>query len=123
MADGFDPYLKWLGISPKDQPPHHYRLLGIDLFMDDPDVIEAAADRQMAHIRTYQSGKRAAESHSLLNEISTARVCLLDPEQKAAYDEQLREQLGHEDKKPAPRRRQPPIGTGRAICHPARWAR
>jgi len=24
----FDPYLKWLGIRDKDQPPHHYRLLG-----------------------------------------------------------------------------------------------
>ena len=30
--ENFDPYHKWLGISPKDQPPHHYRLLGIDLF-------------------------------------------------------------------------------------------
>jgi hypothetical protein len=26
----FDPYRKWLGIPPKDQPPHYYRLLGIE---------------------------------------------------------------------------------------------
>jgi hypothetical protein len=28
----FDPYRKWLGIAPADQPPNHYRLLGLDLF-------------------------------------------------------------------------------------------
>ena len=43
MSDTFDPYYKWLGIPPKDQPPNHYRLLGIDLFTPDPDVIESAA--------------------------------------------------------------------------------
>ena len=76
----FDPYRKWLGISPAEQPPHHYRLLGINLFEEDPDVIEAAADRQMAHVRTYQTGKHGDESQRLLNELSAARVCLLDPE-------------------------------------------
>ena len=39
----FDPYHKWLGIASKDQPPHHYRLLGIDLFESDLDVIEIAS--------------------------------------------------------------------------------
>jgi hypothetical protein len=39
MADVFDPYHKWLGILPKDQPPHHYRLLAIEPFESDPDVI------------------------------------------------------------------------------------
>ena len=38
-----DPYHKWLGISPKDQPPDHYRLLGIDRFESDPEVISSAA--------------------------------------------------------------------------------
>ncbi len=28
MPDSFDPYHRWLGISPKDQPPNRYRLLG-----------------------------------------------------------------------------------------------
>ena len=48
MAVEFDPYYKWLGILPKDQPPHHYRLLGIEVFEDDLQVIEAAADRQLS---------------------------------------------------------------------------
>ena len=40
MGQGFDPYYDWLGIAPKDQPPNHYRLLGIDLFELKPNVIE-----------------------------------------------------------------------------------
>ncbi len=90
----FDPYHRWLGISPKDQPPTHYRLLGIDLFEADPDAIDNAADRQMAHLRSVQTGRNSALAQALLNEISAARVCLLDPHKKLAYDEQLRKRMG-----------------------------
>ncbi len=86
----FDPYRKWLGIPPDEQPPHHYRLLGIGLFESDPDVIANAADRQMTHVRTFQSGKYAAESQRILNELAAARVCLLDPEKRTAYDAALK---------------------------------
>ena len=41
MAEKFDPYYQWLGIPPKDQPPSHYRLLGIEEFESNPEVIEA----------------------------------------------------------------------------------
>ncbi len=41
----FDPYHKWLGIPAKDQPANHYRLLGLDLFEADAEVIESAAMR------------------------------------------------------------------------------
>jgi hypothetical protein len=75
MVEFFDPYLKWLGIKPKDQPPNHYRLLGIDLFETDADVISYAADQRMAHIRTFQNSQRSELSQKLLNEISTARGC------------------------------------------------
>jgi hypothetical protein len=44
----FDPYYKWLGIPPKDQPANHYRLLGVSLFEPDPEVIASAADSRMA---------------------------------------------------------------------------
>jgi hypothetical protein len=93
MAESFDPYRKWLGIPKREQPPNHYRLLALDWFEDDPEVIEAAADRQMAHLRTYQGGRHADDSQRLLNELSAARVCLLNPERKAAYDAQLRAKL------------------------------
>jgi hypothetical protein len=55
MEAGFDPYHQWLGISPKDQPANHYRLLGVELFEVDHEVIENAADRQMAYLRTFKT--------------------------------------------------------------------
>ena len=54
MSEAFDPYYKWLGIPPADQPPHHYRLLAIELFEADSDVIAGAADQRMAHIRSFR---------------------------------------------------------------------
>ena len=93
MSDSFDPYHDWLGIAPKDQPPHHYRLLGIDLYEDKAKVIDSAVDRQMAHLRTFQTGPRAKYCQELLNKVSAARVTLLDPQKKAAYDAQLRKTL------------------------------
>jgi|GEM_PF-1889584 len=89
----FDPYWKWLGIPPAEQPPNLYRLLGVGLFESDPEVIANAADRQMMHVRSYQGGRYSDLSQKLLNELAAARVCLLDPAKKAAYDEQLRRQL------------------------------
>lgn len=88
----FDPYHKWLGIPRRDQPAHHYRLLGIPLYEDDPQVVEAAADRQMAFLRKFQSGEHSADALKLLNEVSR-RICLLKAATKAAYDESLRAEL------------------------------
>ncbi len=93
MGQAFDAYHKWLGIPPDAQPPNHYRLLGIALYEQDPDVIDAASHRQMAHLRTYQLSQHAALSQKLLNEVAAARVCLLDPQKKAAYDAQLKAHL------------------------------
>jgi len=89
----FDPYHKWLGIPPDEQPPHQYRLLGIRPFESDNDVISHAADQRMAHVRSFQAGKRAEHSQRILNEVASARVCLLDPEKKAEYDAGLRARL------------------------------
>ena len=57
MSGTFNGYHVWLGIPPQEQPPNHYRLLGIAVFESDMDVIDHAADRQMAHVRTFQSGR------------------------------------------------------------------
>jgi len=89
----FDPYHKWLGIPPAEQPPHHYRLLGIAPFEPDLDVIEAAADRQMTYVRQCATGPYMKESQQLLNELSAARVCLLNPARKQAYDRELKARL------------------------------
>lgn len=89
MAESFDPYLHWLGIRDPQRPPNYYRLLGIELFESDPEVISNAADRQMAHVRTFQTGKHSALSQKILNELAAAKICLLNPEKKAQYDAQL----------------------------------
>jgi hypothetical protein len=88
-----DPYWKWLGIPPEQQPPDHYVLLGIAPFEANRDVIENAFVRQMNHVRTFQGGPHAAISQQLLNELSAVRLCLLDEEQKQVYDEQLQARL------------------------------
>jgi hypothetical protein len=90
VPQDFDPYYKWLAIPPKHQPPNHYRLLGLELFEDDPDVISDAAQQRMAHVRSYQLGQYMALSQQILNELAAAKVCLLDPQKKAEYDRQLR---------------------------------
>lgn len=93
MAHEFDPYLRWLGIRDPDRPPNHYRLLGLDPFETDSDIIAEAADRQMGHVRSHQHGPNSAVSQRLLNELARAKVCLLNHSRKAAYDNELRERL------------------------------
>jgi hypothetical protein len=95
MTEAFDPYYQWLGIPPKDQPPNHYRLLGLELFEENRTVIATAADRQMGFIKNYQTGPVEAEelSQRILNELAAARLCLLNREKKAAYDQTLRAAL------------------------------
>lgn len=95
MSDIFDPYVQWLGIRDPQRPPNHYRLLGVELFEGDADVLTHAADRQMSHVRTFQTGRHSAVSQRLLNEIATAKVCLLNHQKKAEYDARLRWDMGY----------------------------
>jgi len=112
MAEQFDPYRKWLGIPSQDQPPNHYQLLGIPALENDPDVIENAANRQMAHVRTFQNGKHSKVSQQILNELSAAKRCLLIPEKKTDYDTELKDQLAPTNTDaPAPQRTLPPSPT------------
>ncbi len=88
-GEAFDPYYQWLGIPPAEQPPNHYRLLGIQLFEKNREVIQSAADRQMVHLRSFQNGPRTAQSQKLLNEVAAAKLRLLSPDKRAAYDAAL----------------------------------
>lgn len=108
MTEPFDPYRKWLGIPPEDRPPHHYRLLGIEPFESDPDVIANAADGRMAQIKSFQIGKYSHLSQQILNEISAARLCLLNPEKKRQYDRILRPRL-EEQKRGTPKTAPPAL--------------
>ena len=93
MMNEFDPYYKWLGIPPREQPPNHYRLLGIPTFATDREVIRNAADQRMAYLKSFGTGQHGKLSETLLNEVSAAKVCLLKDVTKHAYDDQLRSQM------------------------------
>jgi hypothetical protein len=105
-AENFDPYYTWLGIRPEEQPPDHYRLIGLKQFEDNLDVIANAMDRQMQFLRSMQVGKRSAQSQKLLNEISAAGGCLLDSARKSAYDKELKAKEAARAK-PAPTKARP----------------
>ncbi len=93
MSTPFDPYYKWLGVPPAEQPPNHYRLLGVNLYEADTDVIETAADGRMALLRSFHTGPNSDASQQLLNEVAAAKLCLLKPERRAKYDDELRQRL------------------------------
>lgn len=97
----FDPYSRWLGIPPEEQPPTHYRLLGLKAFEDDPNVIRAAAERQLRRIRTFLVGSHLEHCQRLLKEIAAAQACLLDADQKKTYDATLRSQADKSSSKPS----------------------
>jgi len=89
----FNPYHKWLGIPPADQPANHYRLLGLNLFESDPDVIDVATEQRVVYLRGCATGEHIAASQKLLNEVAAARLCLLNSEKKRKYDADLRKAL------------------------------
>jgi hypothetical protein len=117
MAVDFNPYHVWLGIPPEEQPANYYRLLGLRLFETSADVIDNAADRQMAHLRKIQVGKHSELSQRLLNEVAAARVCLLDPKKRVAYDRQLRASSTPPTAVPAPPAFEVPVSA--AVPQPA----
>ncbi len=104
MSQRFDPYHTWLGIPDDEQPPNHYRLLGIPAFESDPDVIQNALDQRMTHLKACAVGPHTAYSQRLLSEVSKAGVCLLRPAERLAYDAGLRTALAAgQQNVPAPR--------------------
>lgn len=101
-AADFDPYRKWLAISDPRRPVNHYRLLGLELFENDLEVVQNASDARMALVRTFASGKHSTLSQKILNELAAAKVCLLNPTKRAAYDAKLRAEQAAEEQASAP---------------------
>jgi WD40 repeat protein len=87
----FNTYHKWLGIPPEEQPPNHYRLLGITLFEKDRAVIIAALDQRQLFLQKKSVGPQGNLAEPLLEQLQQARLCLLNRLTKAQYDSQLRQ--------------------------------
>lgn len=83
-----DVYHKLLGISPKEQPPTHYRLLGIEPFETDREVIANAARARCQFVRSV-SLTMPELTEPVLDAIMAAKRCLLDPVERATYDREL----------------------------------
>lgn len=86
----FDPYYKLLGIPVEQRPPTLYQLVGVQMFEKDYDVISNACDQRMSHLRNFATSQHKDVAEQLLNEVSAARVTLLNPRLKAGYDSNLR---------------------------------
>jgi len=93
MPEKLDPYQAWLGIPPAEQPPNHYRLLGIPLFDGDHRTINAAAERQLALVAAAQTSGNAAIARHIVEQIKAARSVLLAHDAKRGYDVALKERL------------------------------
>jgi len=102
MSESFDPYYEWLGIPPEQQPPTLYQLLGLQPFEENQKVISNASDKQMEYFHKFKSGKHVKEAQRILTEVSKARLVLLDPTKKNAYDASLHQAAGNSAGPPAP---------------------
>jgi len=96
MSDQFDVYATWLGIPPEEQPPDHYRLLGVPRFEKRREAIEAAVDERLGSLHAFRSGEHAELCGHLIAEITAAKACLLNPNRRAAYDRGLLRQMAAE---------------------------
>ena len=119
-----DPYYEWLGIPAEDQPPNHYRLLGINLFESNPQVIESAVNQRMGYLQQL-SGDQAYVEHAqrIMGEISRVRLILLNKEKKALYDKSIargRESLPEDNDNPTEDTTNPraPKSTGNKSAKP-----
>ncbi len=86
MTTQFDPYREWLGLDVGTERPSHYQLLGLAEFESDTAAIAAAADVRMKEVRQYQTGPRGRFTQKILNELASAKLCLLDARTKKTYD-------------------------------------
>ena len=120
----FDPYQQWLGIPPHEQPPNHYRLLGVPLFEPDTQAIANAADRLLAFFGSVTDPVYAQPASRLYTEVLTARNTLTQYHFRAQYDQWLQQVCGFSA--PAapvanvyPPQSTPPAPYGQSTPHPS----
>jgi type IV pilus assembly protein PilM len=89
-AGEFNPYHKWLGIRSTQTPPNHYRLLSLELWEADDEMIRDAFSRQSNHVRQFRTSGQRELCEQVLEELKNARDTLLDSRLKSAYDRWLK---------------------------------
>ncbi|MBC8873425.1 MAG: hypothetical protein H8E44_28645 [Planctomycetes bacterium] len=89
VTDDFNPYHEWLGLDSQLKQPNYYQLLGVEPGETNALMISTSAERAAARVRSIRPGPRAAEWAKVLDEIASAKNCLMDPTRRAQYDRQL----------------------------------
>ena len=69
----------------QEQPPDHYRLLGLGRLELNADAIVYAAERQSDQLKRFTSGEHGETAIALLAAVSSARDCLLDHDLHRVY--------------------------------------
>jgi hypothetical protein len=83
----------WLNIPPDECPPHHYRLLGLKPFEEDAALIAQAVNEKLAIVRQFSTPDDAADSTAMAAYLQRIAQGMLNPAEKAAYDDELRSKL------------------------------
>ncbi len=89
-AESINPYIEILQLDPQECPPDRYALLGLQRYTSDSKLIEAAATEQIRYVRPF-CARYPTEGTQLLNELTKAKLCLLDDQERASYDTELRQ--------------------------------
>jgi hypothetical protein len=89
VALPFDPYRQWLRIDGGRDAADFYQVFGLPAFTSDPQVIAVAADLTIERVQRLSPGAHRAAHRRLLEELSQAKECLLDPAARARYDQSL----------------------------------
>jgi hypothetical protein len=91
----------WFEAAASPRPQNHYQLLGLELFESRPEVIDAAATRLTGFLQGLADEADREQAEPLLRDVAAAQLCLGDPDQKTAYDAQLRAESDDGDRSPA----------------------
>ncbi|MCA9105403.1 MAG: hypothetical protein KDA83_08260 [Planctomycetales bacterium] len=102
MAQSFDPYAQWLGVTSPGRPVDHYALLGVTPFESNVGAIEDAFHQRYRDVRRYQVGEHGEMAVRILQELAKAFDCLSQPASKLEYDAQLAKRTGRPAPRPAP---------------------
>lgn len=87
----FNACTEWLGIPADKLPANHYALLGVVQFESDLDAIRTALIERQDLVKSAADEAHREDARKLSDELNTAAECLLDPDAKTAYDQQLLE--------------------------------
>lgn len=81
---------QWLGISPEEHSPTHYRLLGLMELEPEAEVIAFVSGWRLKFIEAQMRGALSDMARQLRDRMRAAQRELLDPQMKSSYDAALK---------------------------------